>query len=208
MGHNVDAAILATLLVSALRRARRQGACLAEQAQSADRAVAELGGGRYVTGQPLRISLHDGRTEFINAGHPWPLRLRGGKVEEITPAVDLPFGCTAPHTYSVQELDLQAGDRLVMLADGMPERSAADLDLPALIESTQDLHPREAARVLIEHVVHAHDGHLHDDATVMCLDWYGTGFTRRDADHGADVSEASPTIGQHTSPPEPAGPRS
>ncbi|MFE8977296.1 hypothetical protein ACFYM7_28305 [Streptomyces cyaneofuscatus] len=91
---------------------------------------------------------------------------------------------------------------------GMLERSAAAHDLPALIESTQDLHPREAARFLIEHVVQAHDGRLDDDATVMCLDWYGTESTRRDADQGADVSEASPTAGQHTSPSTAAGPRS
>ncbi|MDH6222470.1 PP2C family protein-serine/threonine phosphatase [Streptomyces pseudovenezuelae] len=203
MGHDVDAALLATLLVGSLRRARRQGAGLAEQAQTADQAVVEHSGGRYVTGQLLRISLHDGRTEFINAGHPWPLRLRGGKVEQIVPSIDLPFGFIAPHAYTVQSLDLRAGDRLIMLTDGMLERSAADLDLPALIESTQDLHPREAARVLIEHVVHAHDGLLHDDATVMCLDWYGTESTRRDADHGADLTEASPMAGQRTAPPEP-----
>lgn len=170
--------------------------------------MAEHSGGRYVTGQLLRIGLRDGRTEFINAGHPWPLRLRGGKVEEITPAVDMPFGFTAPHTYTVQELDLQVGDRMVMLTDGMLERSAAALDLPALIESTQDLHPREAARFLIEHVVQAHHGRLDDDATVMCLDWYGTEPTRRDADQGADVSEASPAAGQHTSPSTAAGRRS
>ncbi|WP_392667717.1 PP2C family protein-serine/threonine phosphatase [Streptomyces sp. LN785] len=203
MGHDVDAALLATLLVGSLRRARRQGADLAEQAQTADQAVVEHSGGRYVTGQLLRISLHDGRTEFINAGHPWPLRLRGGKVEQIVPSIDLPFGFIAPHAYTVQSLDLQAGDRLIMLTDGMLERSAADLDLPALIESTQDLHPREAARVLIEHVVHAHDGLLQDDATVMCLDWYGTESTRRDADHGADLAEASPRAGQRTASPEP-----
>nr|WSW66290.1 serine/threonine-protein phosphatase [Streptomyces sp. NBC_00995] len=208
MGHDVDAALLATLLVGALRRARRQGAGLREQAQTADQAVAEHSGGRYVTGQLLRISLHDGRTEFINAGHPWPLRLRGGKVEEIAPAIDMPFGFLTPHTYTVQHLDLRPGDRLIMLTDGMQERRAADLDLPALIQNTQDLHPREAARVLIEHVVHAHDGLLQDDATVMCLDWYGTDSTRRDADHGADLSEASPTAGQHTAPPGPADPRS
>ncbi|TXS62959.1 serine/threonine-protein phosphatase [Streptomyces sp. me109] len=203
MGHDVDAALLATLLVGSLRRARRQGADLAEQAQTADQAVVEHSGGRYVTGQLLRISLHDGRTEFINAGHPWPLRLRGGKAEQIVPSIDLPFGFIAPHAYTVQSLDLQAGDRLIMLTDGMLERSAADLDLPALIESTQDLHPREAARVLIEHVVHAHDGLLQDDATVMCLDWYGTESTRRDADHGADLAEASPRAGQRTASPEP-----
>ncbi|MFI9101036.1 PP2C family protein-serine/threonine phosphatase [Streptomyces fildesensis] len=193
MGHDVDAALLATLLVGALRRARRQGADLTEQARQADQAMAEHSGGRYVTGQLLRISLHDGRTEFINAGHPWPLRLRAGKVEQLVPAIDMPFGFLAPHTYTVQHLDLRAGDRLVMLTDGMLERSAENLDLPALIASTHHLHPREAARVLIEHVVQAHDGQLQDDATVMCLDWYGTEDTRRHADHGADLTEASPS---------------
>ncbi|MCM2417172.1 GAF domain-containing SpoIIE family protein phosphatase [Streptomyces sp. RKAG293] len=192
MGHDVQAALLATLLVGALRRARRQGADLAEQARQADRAVIDHSGGRYVTGQLLRISLLDGRNEFINAGHPWPLLLRNGKVEQLQPAVNMPFGFQNPHTYTVQSLDIRAGDRLVMLTDGVMERSATDIDLPELIERTQDLHPREAARILIEHVISAHDGHLEDDATVMCLDWRGTGDTLRDADHGADLGEASP----------------
>ncbi|WP_420707722.1 PP2C family protein-serine/threonine phosphatase [Streptomyces sp. NRRL F-5135] len=43
MGHDVDAALLATLLVGALRRARRAGAGLAEQARQADQAVREHG---------------------------------------------------------------------------------------------------------------------------------------------------------------------
>ena len=60
MGHDVDAALLATLLVGALRRARRAGAGLAEQAHQADQALREHGRQGYVTGQLLRISLLDG----------------------------------------------------------------------------------------------------------------------------------------------------
>lgn len=70
MGHDVGAALLATLLVGALRRARRAGADLAVQAYEADQAVREHGFQGYVTGQLLRIDLNDGKTEFINAGHP------------------------------------------------------------------------------------------------------------------------------------------
>jgi serine phosphatase RsbU (regulator of sigma subunit) len=92
MGYDVDAALLATLLVGALRRARRAGA---EQARQADRAMREHGRGSYVTGQLLRISLVDGRAEFVNAGHPWPLRMRDGEMREIAPKVDMPFGFTA-----------------------------------------------------------------------------------------------------------------
>ncbi|MFE5142450.1 PP2C family protein-serine/threonine phosphatase [Streptomyces fagopyri] len=191
MGHDVDAALLATLAVGALRRARRAGEDLAEQARQADQAVHEHGRHGYVTGQLLRISLIDGKAEFINAGHPWPLCMRNGQVGEITPEVDMPFGLHAPHAYRVQSLDLQPGDRLVMLTDGMLERNTGSLDLPDLIVRTRDLHPREAARTLITAIVDANHGHLQDDATVMCLDWQGVAHSERDADTGADLTDAS-----------------
>ncbi|MGW6263388.1 PP2C family protein-serine/threonine phosphatase [Streptomyces sp. NPDC055085] len=191
MGHDVGAALLATLLVGALRRARRAGADLAEQARQADQAMHEHGHRGYVTGQLLRISLLDGTTEFVNAGHPWPLRMRNGLVEEITPKVDTPFGFPGPHTYRVQSLDLRPGDRLVMLTDGMLERNAHSVDLSELIVRTRVLHPREAARTLIGAIVDANDGHLQDDATVMCLDWHGISQSQRDAATGADLADAS-----------------
>ncbi|WP_030565719.1 PP2C family protein-serine/threonine phosphatase [Streptomyces aureocirculatus] len=191
MGHDVQAALLATLAVGALRRARRAGADLAEQAGQADQAVREHGRKGYVTGQLLRIRLIDGKTEFINAGHPWPLRMRDGQVREITPKIDMPFGFEAPHSYRVQSLDLRPGDRLVMLTDGMLEHNADSVDLSDLIARTRDLHPREAARTLIAAIVDANDGHLQDDATVMCLDWHGTSHPQRDAATGADLTDAS-----------------
>ncbi|WP_329293000.1 PP2C family protein-serine/threonine phosphatase [Streptomyces sp. NBC_01455] len=191
MGHDVEAALLATLLVGALRRARRAGAGLAEQAREADQAMHDHSHKGYVTGQLLRISLLDGTTEFINAGHPWPLRMRNGQVQEITPEVDTPFGFPTPHTYRVQSLDLRPGDRLVMLTDGMLEHRANGIELSELIVRTRDLHPREAARTLIAAVVAANNGHLHDDATVMCLDWHGTSHSQRDAATGANLTNAS-----------------
>ncbi|MET7824153.1 PP2C family protein-serine/threonine phosphatase [Streptomyces sp. NPDC005386] len=191
MGHDVDAALLATLLVGALRRARRAGADLAEQARQADQAMRDHGHKGYATGQLLRISLLDGTTEFVNAGHPWPLRMRDGRVEEVTPKVDTPFGFPGPRTYRVQSLDLRPGDRLVMLTDGMLERNAHSVDLSELMVRTRVLHPREAARTLIAAIVDANDGHLRDDATVMCLDWHGVTQSRRDAATGADLADAS-----------------
>ncbi|WP_392893254.1 PP2C family protein-serine/threonine phosphatase [Streptomyces sp. LN699] len=195
MGHDVDAALLATLMVGALRRARRAGADLAEQAHQADQAMHDHGRAGYVTGQLLRISLLDGRAEFVNAGHPWPLRMRDGRVQEIVPKVDPPFGlslqASRDNVYRVQSLDLRPGDRLVMLTDGMLERNAESLDLSDLIIRTRALHPREAARTLIGAIVDAVDGRLDDDATVMCLDWHGVGNSRRDAATGADLTDAS-----------------
>ncbi|MFC9823443.1 SpoIIE family protein phosphatase [Streptomyces erythrochromogenes] len=119
------------------------------------------------------------------------MRLRRGRVEEIVPDVGLPFDVHPQAAYRVQRLDLQPGDRLVMLADGMPERRAVEVDLPALLVRTADLHPREASRALVAEVFQAHGGRLQDDATVMCLDWHGTRRAARRADAGAGLSEAS-----------------
>ncbi|KOG37283.1 PP2C family protein-serine/threonine phosphatase [Streptomyces resistomycificus] len=204
MGHDVAASLLATLAVGALRGARRAGADLVEQARQAHQTMLDHGRQGYVTGQLLRISLLDGATEFVNAGHPWPLRLREGKVEQLKVAVDMPFGFRFPHTYRVQRLDLRAGDRLFMLTDGMLEHRASKVDLASLIVRTGDLHPREAARTVIAKVVAANDGHLQDDATIMCLDWHGVRHSRRNADTGADLANASPSP---TSSDEPQVPR-
>src|SRR3954468_8453723 len=83
-GHDVAAALLATLLVGSLRNGRRRGLDLGEQAGNANAAlVAHSSVGQFVTGQLLRIDLDTSTAKIVNAGHPFPLRLRDGRVEEI-----------------------------------------------------------------------------------------------------------------------------
>lgn len=192
MGHDINSALAATVLVSALRGARRAGAGLAEQADRADKALADHGHG-HATGQLLRINLHTGRAQLVNAGHPWPLRMREGTAQAITCEVDHPFGLSVsvPHPYRVQDIDLRPGDRLLMLTDGMLERHGEKVDLLALLERTHELHPREAALTLTSAVREAAGGRLADDATVMCLDWHGPQHTLRQVSSGAATQQAS-----------------
>ncbi|MFJ6833582.1 PP2C family protein-serine/threonine phosphatase [Streptomyces sp. NPDC091209] len=194
MGHDIGAALAATVLVGALRGARRAGADLAEQARRADKALAAHGHG-HATGQLLRINLPTGRAQLVNAGHPWPLRVREGAAEVMTCEVDQPFGLSVrvPHSYRVQDVDLRPGDRLLMLTDGMFEHrgEGEEVDLLALSASTRDLHPRETVLTLTSAVREAAGGPLQDDATVMCLDWHGPQETQRHVSSGADIQQAS-----------------
>ncbi|MER5435459.1 PP2C family protein-serine/threonine phosphatase [Streptomyces sp. NPDC002588] len=172
MGHDTNSALLATLLVGALRQARRSGCDALQQAAHAHRAMLSHSRG-LATGQLLCVDLGTGLCELVNAGHPWPLRLRDGTVEEVELAVNLPFGVAAPTSYRVQELQLRPGDRLILLTDGMQERGAAAADLASVVRDTRAQHPREAVRSLTGAVLEACHGNLRDDATVLVLDWHG-----------------------------------
>ncbi|MCC9711277.1 serine/threonine-protein phosphatase [Streptomyces sp. MNU76] len=172
MGHDTQSALLATLLVGALRHARRGGCDALAQAEHAHQALLRHSRG-LATGQLLCVELATGLCELVNAGHPWPLRLRDGTVEEVALAVNLPFGVSAPVPYRVQELRLRPGDRLILLTDGMQDRGAAAADLVSVLKDTRDLHPREVVRSLTAAVLDACHGHLKDDATVLVLDWHG-----------------------------------
>ncbi len=186
MGHALESAILATVLVGALRNGRRAGLALAEQAE---RASAELAAyfhrSEYVTGQLVRVDLRTGTAEIVNAGHEPPLRVRSGCVSYIDLKPDLPFGL-GEHAYRVQPLPLAPGDRLVFLTDGMVERNGRDVDIRALVAQSAEMHPREAVQHLIRAVLKATGRQLKDDATVMCLDWHGGAHRLRTSDSGAD----------------------
>ena len=77
MGHTLSAALLATVLVGALRNARRRAVGLAEQASLAHEALSGYAGEEeFVTGQLVRIDLLSGTGRIVNAGHPAPIRVR------------------------------------------------------------------------------------------------------------------------------------
>jgi serine phosphatase RsbU (regulator of sigma subunit) len=191
MGHDLPAAQLASVLVASLRNGRRRGFDPVQQAGQANQDLLEhTGADEFVTGLLLRVDLASGQARMVNAGHPVPYLLRDGAVELLPHSGHPPFGVidTDFHDYS---LDLHAGDRLLLLTDGMLERNASRLDVSSELRATRDLHPRELVQHLTRRVTEAVGGPLRDDATVLCIDWHGGMDTERHVGSGADPSRAS-----------------
>ncbi|SOC48794.1 Serine phosphatase RsbU, regulator of sigma subunit [Blastococcus aggregatus] len=192
VGHQVEAALLATLLVGSLRNGRRRGLDIGAQAAYANDALAENSPpGRFVTGQLMDIDLRTGTALVVNAGHTLPLRLRDGAVEEVDLRVEAPFGVLPGKTFEVQPFPLEPGDRIVFLTDGMLERNAAAFDVAAALAHSAALHPREVVQDLGAAVLRATGNDLRDDATMVCLDWYGGPPRERRTEYGADPARAS-----------------
>jgi len=188
MGHEVGAAVLATVLVGALRNGRRAGLGLAEQADSANAGLADFARrGGFVTGQIARVDLRSQTATIVNAGHPPPLRLRDGRVDRLQLAADPPFGIDRGYEYRVQALPLEPGDRIMFLTDGMLERNAESVDIAAVLTAGRQMHPREAVQHLSQVILEATDGRLSDDATALCFDWHGGSSHQRTTDSGADA---------------------
>jgi serine phosphatase RsbU (regulator of sigma subunit) len=190
MGHGVASALNATLCVSSLRNTRRSGASLLQQAETTNRMMCEhafeTGSEGFATGLLGRLDLRTGTLALVNAGHVLPYLCRAGDVSTVPLPVDVPFGLFTDSVYRSTEVELEPGDRILLVTDGMLERNAADLDLPAEIRATLNLHPREATRYLTARVIEVAGGALSDDATLLVVDWIGNHGKERRTSMGSN----------------------
>ena len=181
MGQGIDAALLTSLAINALRNARRAGIGLADQAALADQAVyAQYQGQSYLSVVLLRFDLASGRVAVVDAGSPQLLRLRGGAVERVPFEEQLPLGMFEETDYVAHEFSVEPGDRLVFVSDGVyavasPEGERyGERALARAITATRLLPPAEVPRALLRELSgHRGDPTPEDDALVVCLDWYG-----------------------------------
>ena len=193
-GHTVAAAQLATLAVGSLRNSRRSRVGVVGQAEAANEALSVHAGDEdFVSALLLRVDLGSGEATAVNAGHPLPYLVRAGRVTTVGFDADLPFGVERGGSYGEQTLTLQPGDRLVLVTDGMLERNAASIDIASALTQMDDLHPREVVHTFAREVIGATGGDLADDATVLCVDWYGARVDGIDrvSSAGATQSRAS-----------------
>ncbi len=185
MGHGLRSSMLAAVATAAYRSARRAGQSLTGSAVAIDDALSTgFGGAAFTTGVLADLDTETGRLEWVSAGHPAPLLLRGGKlVRALQTPPALPFGLrvhgVARPPLTIGTEDLEPDDVVVLYSDGVvearsPEREffgeqrLVDLvvrSLAAGLPTSETL--RRLVRALLEH----QQGQLTDDASLLLLRW-------------------------------------
>jgi Stage II sporulation protein E (SpoIIE) len=179
MSEGVAAASLSVLATSALRNARRAGLGVVDQASLADDALfAQHRGSQYVSVLLLEIDLNTGRVIAVDAGSPVLLLVRGEELTDIRLATNDPLGMFEGSRFTAQDFDLEPGDRLVILSDGIHaaqhgDRRYEQTDLRRLVRRTRGLSPLDMVRTTVNELVAFTEGQLTDDAAAVCLDWRG-----------------------------------
>ncbi|MFF1296226.1 MULTISPECIES: PP2C family protein-serine/threonine phosphatase [unclassified Streptomyces] len=181
MGEGIEASLLTNLGINALRNARRAGVPIADQAALADQAVyAQYRGEAYLSVLLVDLELDTGRVQIIDAGSPRMLRLRDGAVTSIGLEAQLPLGMFEETEYVAQDYQMQPGDRLLFVSDGVHKVPApggepyGDHALARAITATRLLPAADVpAAVLRELQGYRDRPEPDDDALVVCLDWFG-----------------------------------
>jgi hypothetical protein len=175
MSEGTEASLLTNLAVNALRNARRAGIPIADQA-----VYAHYRGRCYLSVLMFDFDLATGRAQVVDAGSPQMLRLRGGTVERVAFEAQLPLGMFEETDYVAQEFQVEPGDRLVFVSDGVYAVASpggepyGDVALARAILATRLLPAAEVPRAILRELT-GHRGRPvpDDDALLVCLDWRG-----------------------------------
>ena len=178
-GDGLEAALLTTVAVNAMRNARRSGANIVEQAELASDAVyARHGGDAHVATLLMEVNLSDGTVEAVDAGSPRALIAHDGDIRTVTLEQQLPLGMFGDSRYETQKFQLEPGDRLLVVSDGVHEAQPSgraaygDGALLSALRRTRLQPPAEAVATVIRAFREYHDGvDQEDDGVIVCLDW-------------------------------------
>jgi len=115
-GKGLRAAMIVSMLVGMLRTVSGFTEEPAEILHDLNRRLSGHTRGGFATCLVIRLD-HDGRLALANAGHPSPY-VNGA---EVPFAGSMPLGLDGSAVYEQTTLEMPAGDRLVLLTDGIPE---------------------------------------------------------------------------------------
>ena len=121
-GHGMPAALIASMLKIALAAQWTNAADPARVLLGLNQALCGKFQHHYVTAAYIFVDMQKGKLAYAGAGHP-PLLLRDGSSKGVRSVAEngLFLGRFPFATYSSLELPLNAGDRVLLYTDGIPE---------------------------------------------------------------------------------------
>ena len=176
LGGSTRAAAASAVALGALRASRRSGGLPAEALVTMHQTLRELPGRRAeMTAVVAHWDPANGDLDVANCGHVAPLVLReGAGAEQIGASAGRGLGGRASPKPTEDSTRLRAGDRLVLVSDGVVNCGAgqAGLGVAGVTEAASFAEATSAAetvRQLHAVVLSATGGDLSDDATAVCL---------------------------------------
>jgi serine phosphatase RsbU (regulator of sigma subunit) len=182
MGHGLEATLLATVAIGAMRNSRRGGLSLRDVVAVMDATIAaQFGPDKFVTAIVGELDTITGVWTWITCGHPPALVVRGGRVVKTLDAnVNAPLGLAMLREHpAIGHERLEPGDRLLLYTDGVIEARNATgefFGIDRLVEyisreSAAGQPAAEALRRLNLSILAHQEGELQDDATTVMIEW-------------------------------------
>jgi len=136
--------------------------------------------GNHPTLDMCSLDLHMGKCDFYRVGGAVSF-LKRGKMAEPIEAGNLPLGIFQKIQVECISKDLQDGDYLIMMSDGVLDAFGEDdyLDtLTMIIEEITEQNPGEIAEKLLHTAIRACGGRIGDDMTILVAGiWENSGIT-------------------------------
>ncbi len=153
--------------------------------------------GRYAT-MFFGVMDNEGHMEFINAGHPSPFLIRGGRAEAPFTEGSYPVGLVPEAEYTAACLKLEPGDTLVLFSDGVTEAMDPDdqmfgmARLEELLKDKHDVPLDHLQKCVLESVENFVRGARQaDDLTLLLVRYQATA---KDALSDTDAPSASSAV--------------
>lgn len=124
----------------------------------------------YATVDMALIDQYSAQTTFMKIGSTPSFIKRGNEVIPVT-ASNLPIGIIQDIEVDLVSLQLQAGDVLIMMTDGIYDAPGyavnKELWMKRIIQEVNSSDPQEIADCLLEKVIRYQQNQIHDDMTVV-----------------------------------------
>jgi sigma-B regulation protein RsbU (phosphoserine phosphatase) len=117
----------------------------------------------------------EGRVALASAGHPEPILVHPGAAPKAVSVGGMMLGVFEDAAFEETEVDLEAGDSLVFLTDGVIEAPGADGKRPGLdrvlraLDRSRDLGAQAQAEAVTAEVLAEAAGRMRDDMTAFIL---------------------------------------